>query len=77
VWTRHLAGGAMAVAVLNAGDNLYSTHPFHLSLARLGLHGPQKAKDLWTGKEMTLTEKMAIELASHDVLLVRINAPKK
>jgi alpha-galactosidase len=77
VWTRHLAGGAMAVAVLNAGDNLYSTHPFHLSLARLGLHGPQKAKDLWTGKEMTLTEKMPIELASHDVLLVRINAPKK
>jgi alpha-galactosidase len=76
VWTRHLAGGAMAVAVLNAGDNLYSTHPFHLSLARLGLHGPQKAKDLWTGKEMTLTEKMPIELASHDVLLVRINAPK-
>ena len=41
----------MAVAVLNAGSDRYSTHPFHLSLAKLGLHGAQKGKDLWTGKE--------------------------
>ena len=51
VWTRRLARGAMAVAVLNAGHDRYSTHPFHLSLAKLGLHGPQKGKDLWTGKD--------------------------
>jgi alpha-galactosidase len=76
VWTRHLAGGAMAVAVLNMGNSRYSTHPFHLSLARLGLHGAQQAKDLWSGKEMQLTEGMPLELASHDVLLVRIAAPK-
>jgi len=76
VWTRHLSGGAMAVAVLAAGDNRYSTHPFHLNLAKLGLHGPQQAKDLWTGKEMQLTDNMPIEIASHDVLLLRIAAPK-
>jgi len=76
VWTRHLAGGAMALAVLNAGDNRYSTHPIHLSLAKLGLHGPQDAKDLWTGKQISLTEGMPLELASHDILLVRIAAPK-
>jgi len=76
VWSRPLAGGAMAVAVLNAGDNLYTTHPFHLNLARLGLHGPQKAKDLWTGKEMELTEGMPLEIPSHDILLVRIAQPK-
>ena len=58
VWTRHLSGGAMAVAVLNAGSDRYSTHPFHLSLAKLGLHGPQQAKDLWTGKDITLTDNM-------------------
>ena len=50
VWTRHLSGGAMAIAVIAAGDNRYSSHPFHLDLARLGLHGPQKGKNLWTGK---------------------------
>jgi alpha-galactosidase len=76
VWTRHLENGAMAVAVLNVGSDRYSTHPFHLDLARLGLHGAQKGKDLWSGKEVTLTNDEPIELASHDILLVRIPQPK-
>ncbi len=76
VWARHLSGGAMAIAVLNAGSERYSTHPFHLDLAKLGLHGPQKGKDLWNGKEITLTQDMPLEIASHDILLVRIAAPK-
>jgi len=76
VWTRHLEGGALAVAVLNAGSDRYSSHPFHLSLTKLGLHGPQAGKDLWTGKEVTLTDDEPIELASHDILLVRIPSPK-
>src|SRR5580658_8473478 len=76
VWTRHLSGGAMAVAVLAAGDSRYSTHPLHLDLTRLGLHGPQEGKDLWTGKAVTLTNHMPVEIGSHDILLVRIDAPK-
>jgi len=76
VWTRHLSGGAMAVAVLAAGDDRFSTHPFHLDLAKLGLHGAQEGKDLWTGKPITLTDHMPIEIASHDILLVRIATPK-
>ena len=76
VWTRQLEGGAMAIAVLNAESDRYSTHPFHLNLSQLGLHGTQKAKDLWTGKEMTLTDNMPQEIGGHDVLLVRIAAPK-
>jgi alpha-galactosidase len=76
VWTRHLKGGALAIAVLNAGSDRYSTHPFHLNLEKLGLHGPQQAKDLWTGKEMELTNNMPLELVTHDILLVRIASPK-
>jgi alpha-galactosidase len=76
VWARHLAGGALAIAVVNAGSDRYATHPFHLNLRKLGLAGQQTAKDLWTGKTMELTEKMPLELASHDVLLVRVDAPK-
>ncbi len=76
VWSRPLSSGAMAVAILNAGSDRYSTHPFHLSLTSLGLHGPQKAKDLWTGKEITLTDNMPLEIPSHDILLVRIAAQK-
>ena len=76
VWSRRLSGGAMAVAVLNAGADRVASHPFHLSLAALGLHGPQKARDLWTGRDVTLTDKMPVELDSHDILLVRIASPK-
>jgi alpha-galactosidase len=76
VWTRPLAGGAMAVAVLNVGQNRVATHPFHLNLAKLGLHGAQKGRDLWTGKDVTLVENQAIELKSHDTLLVRIAQAK-
>jgi alpha-galactosidase len=76
VWTRHLEGGAMAIAILAAGDSRYSTHPFHLSLSKLGLHGPQQGKNLWTGKDIELTENMPIEIGIHDVLLVRIASPK-
>ena len=75
VWTRHLSDGAFAVAVMAAGDSRYSTHPFYLDLARLGLVGSQQGKNLWTGKDVTLTNDMPIEIGSHDVLLVRIAAP--
>ena len=63
VWARDLKGGAKAIAIINVGSDVYSTHPFHLDLAQLGLHGSQHAKDLWTGKEMDLTNNMPIELA--------------
>ena len=76
VWTRHLSGGAMAVAVLAAGDSRYSTHPFHLDLSKLGLHGAQQGKDLWSGKAVTLTQNMPVEIESHDVWLVRIGSPR-
>ena len=78
VWTRDLAGGAMAVAVVNVGSDRYSTHPFHLDMRKLGLaEQSQTGKDLWKGSEVTLTQNMPIELPSHDVLLVRLDHPKR
>ena len=76
VWSRHLTGGALAVAVINVGSDRYATHPFHLNLHKLGLADTQTGKDLWTGKMVTLTQNMPIELDSHDILLVRIDKPK-
>jgi len=77
VWTRELAGGAMAVAVINVGSDRVATHPFHLNLMKAGLaNEPQSGKDLWKGSEVTLTPNMAIELKSHDILLVRIDHAK-
>ena len=77
VWLKHLSGGAKAIAVLNAGSDRVATHPFHLSLKKLGIAGPVKAKDLWTGQERELKDNMAIELKSHDILLVRIAGTAK
>jgi alpha-galactosidase len=65
----------MAIAVINVGDERYTTHPFHLNLAKLGLSGAQMGKDLWTGKAVELTDHQPIELPSHDILLVRIEKP--
>ena len=76
VWARDLQGGAKAIAIVNVGSDVNSTHPFHLDLTQLGLHGAQHAKDLWNGKEMELTNNMSIELPSHDILLLRIASPK-
>jgi alpha-galactosidase len=76
VWIRELEGGAMAIAVINVGSDRYSTHPFHLDLEKIGLHGKQTGKDLWTGKTVTLSDHDSIELPSHDILLVRIDHPK-
>jgi alpha-galactosidase len=76
VWERDLSGGAKAIAVLNAGSDRLSTHPFHLSLSKLDLHGGQKGKNLWTGQDITLADNMPIEIPSHDILLVRIEQPK-
>jgi alpha-galactosidase len=76
VWERDLAGGAKAIAVLNAGSDRYATHPFHLSLEKLGLHGPQKGRDLWAGTDVTLTDGMPLEIGGHDILLVQIDSPK-
>src|SRR5882762_6494266 len=76
VWTRELKGGALAIAVVNVGSDRVATHPFHLNLTRLGLHGSETGKNLWTGKEVTLTDKMPIELPSHDILLVKVDHPQ-
>jgi alpha-galactosidase len=77
VWTRHLAGGGLAVGIFNVSEqDRVSTHPFHLNLAKLGLHGPQTGKDLWTGKTVTLTDGQALEIVKHDVLMVRLDSLK-
>jgi alpha-galactosidase len=67
----------LAVAIINVAENdRLASHPFHLNLAKLGLHGPESGKDLWTGKPVTLTDGQPIELPGHDILLVRIASPK-
>ncbi|MGA2250195.1 glycoside hydrolase family 27 protein [Terracidiphilus sp.] len=76
VWKKQLSGGAVAIAILNAGSDRQSTHPFHLDTKKLGLRGTVKGKDLWTGKEIEIKDNMPIELNGRDILLVRIDKSK-
>jgi alpha-galactosidase len=77
VWVKHLSGGAKAIAIVNAGSDRVSTHPFHLNLAKLGIQGTVRGKNLWTGKEIELKDNMPIEIGSHDILLVRLEGAAK
>ena len=76
VWTRELQGGALAIAIINVGSDRQSTHPFRLDFAKLGLPNDLVVvgKDLWTGKTVTLVNHQPIELPSHDIFLVRLEA---
>ncbi|WP_158883667.1 glycoside hydrolase family 27 protein [Rhodanobacter sp. L36] len=75
VWTKPLAGGGLAIAVLNVGWDRYIGRPFHLDLSRLGLKDGQQGKDLWSGKAITLQGSQPILLKEHDVLMVRLDRP--
>ncbi|MGD0734919.1 MAG: glycoside hydrolase family 27 protein [Terracidiphilus sp.] len=77
VWVRELKDGAMAIAILNAGSDVYSTHPFHLNLLAFRLAGVQNATNLWTGEKVVLSEGMSLEIPSHDILLFRIDQPNR
>jgi alpha-galactosidase len=77
VWARPLSGGAMAVMVINLGPNRTINHPFHLDLAKLGLQGAQKGKDLWSGKVIDVADNLSLSLPRHHFLLVRIDKPQR
>ena len=74
VWTRQLNGGAVAVAVFNLGSSRFN-YPFHLDMARLGMHGTQQGVDLWDGKSLDLDDSTPLDVASHDVFMIRIDHP--
>ena len=74
VWTRQLKGGAVAVAIFNLGSARFN-YPFHLDMARLGMHGTQQGVDLWDGKSLEFNDSTPLDVASHDVLMIRIAHP--
>ncbi|MHC1479188.1 glycoside hydrolase family 27 protein [Frateuria aurantia] len=75
VWTRPLANGDLAMAIFNVGSARYTSMPWILPLARLGLHGPQQAINLWSGQPETLRDGQPLQIARHDVLMLRIHQP--
>lgn len=74
VWTRPLADGGLAIAVINLGPVRYgASRAFHLDMARLGLSGTRHGTELWRGKPVTVDEHTPILLGEHDVWMVRLD----
>ncbi len=62
--------------MFNLGATRSAAHPFRLELSKLGLHGPQQAQDLWSGKAVELAASQPVNLGTHDVWLLRIGKPR-
>ncbi|MGC1784935.1 MAG: glycoside hydrolase family 27 protein [Acidobacteriaceae bacterium] len=71
VWTKPLQGGAMAVALFNRTSEPGS---MTLNLAKIGWHGPAKARDLWMHRDLGVvnTNYTAI-VPTHGVVLLRLS----
>ena len=71
VWTRPLAGGALAVALVN---QLNAACPMTLKLADIGWTGPAAARDLWAHKDAGIIDTTyTVEVPRHGVVMLRIS----
>ena len=71
VWTRPLAGGALAVALVN---QLNAACPMTLKLADIGWTGPAAARDLWAHKDAGIIDTTyTVEVPRHGVVMLRLS----
>lgn len=70
IWTRHLTGGALAVALFNPGD---APREMTVTPADLGVEGT--VTDAWTGAPVTSTATITMTVAPGDTAVLRIDPP--
>jgi hypothetical protein len=74
VWSKELADGSHAFGVFNLGD---APTDFTVDLAKVGLKGRQKLRDLWRQKNLgTASGSHKVRLAPHGVVLLQARAAK-
>jgi alpha-galactosidase len=70
VWSKPLAGGAMAVALFNRTTG--ATH-MTLRLKDLGWKGPASARDLWTHEDVgAMRDEKTLTVPGHGVVMLRL-----
>lgn len=71
VWMAEGLNGERYAALFNTGD---TTAEVFISLAELGINGAARAKELWTGEEISLPDgKLAATILPHGAALFRLN----
>ena len=70
VWSRPLAGGALAVGIFNRQQKALTAH---VDFRKLGVTGNVHARDLWQHKDLgALPATYNVEVPAHGVLLLRL-----
>ena len=70
VWSKPLAGGALAVGIFNRHQKPLTAH---VDFTKLGLTGGVQARDLWLHKDLGMLPSIYnIEVPAHGVLMLRI-----
>ena len=69
IWSRQLEHGK-AVALFNRSEN---AGPVTLKLADVGVKSGAHAKDVWSGKDVTLKDGYTANVAAHGVVLLKVD----
>jgi alpha-galactosidase len=70
VWSRPLAGGALAVGIFNRHQKALTAH---VDFRKLGVTGSVQARDLWQHKDLgALPQAYNVEVPGHGVLMLRL-----
>ena len=76
VWSRPLAGGAVAVALVNIGTDRAQVHDLPLRLREAGVPRGAIARDVWANRGLgVLRDGETLTVPTHGVILLRLAQP--
>ena len=74
IWSRPLADGGRAIAVINFGEDQTFLRGIPLHLKEAGVTGSMKARDVWAAKDLgSIKDDYKVTLKRHEMLLLRFS----
>ncbi len=74
IWSRPLADGGHAVAIINFGEDFTFLRGINLHLREAGVKGGTKARDVWNAKDLGgIDDNYKVGLKRHEMLLLRFS----
>ena len=74
IWSRPLAGGGVALAVINFGEDENFMRGISLHLKEAGVKPGMKARDIWAGADLgTIKDDYKVSVKRHSILLLRFS----
>ena len=74
IWSRPLAGGGVALAVINFGEDENFMRGISLHLKEAGVRPGMKARDVWAAADLgTIKDDYKVSVKRHSILLLRFS----